>query len=248
MKGLGGNNRMKKRILKPKREKGMPAIHGRTVERLARHVEPVPPVAAPFVQWALGWGLALAAAGILFTHLSLRPDLGGQLRTPSFLLLVFLLVAGSALAAWGSLESSLPAEEKKGRWKAALAWALWILSALVFLFFLPSTGKAEGDSLMATPCFAVVLVAGTLAWAGLGLLISRNAPLHPRRTAFWAGLSSFLLGSAVVTLHCASTNPTHVLLEHFLPVLVYSLLVSWAGFSWFSRWKKKPLPNGPHSR
>lgn len=239
---------MKKKVSKTKFRKGMPAIHDLTVERLARHVEPAPPVAATFVQWVLGWGLALVAAGIVFAPLSLRPDLGGQLRTPSFLLLVFLLVAGSALAAWGSLESSLPAEEKKGRWKAALAWALWILSGLIFLFLLPSTGKMEEDHLMAYPCFAVVLAAGTLAWAGLGLLVGRNAPLHPRRTGLWAGLSSFLLGSAVVTLHCASTNPTHVLLEHFLPVLVYSLLVSWAGLAWLSRWKKKPLPNGHHSR
>lgn len=85
------------------------------------------------------------------------------------------------------------------------------------------------------------LMVGVVAWVGLGLILRHNAPLKPLKVGLWAGISSFLVGLGVCTLHCGSHNFTHICLEHFLPVLAYSGLIGWLGYRWLCAWKRKPL-------
>ena len=178
---------------------------------------------------------------LYLSRVSLRGDLPGNLSLFTYDLLVVLVFGGAALAAWGAIEASIPAGEAKGKWKTWLAFLLYSVAFLLFVLFLPWGPENYPNHSLFSSCFVVVLLVGLVCWIGLGFFIRHNAPLNPRRVALWAGISSFLVGLGVVTLHCGSHNLAHVCLEHFLPVLAYSWLISWVGYRWLCSWKRKPL-------
>ncbi|HJT25275.1 MAG TPA: NrsF family protein [bacterium] len=221
--------------------KGFPAVHGQVVERLAQSLAPVKAPMPLWFQW-LCWIIGISALTVLLlSRVSLRDDMP-SLSPATYDPLVALIFVGAALAAWGALEASIPAGEAKGKGKARTALLLYGLAFLLFMIFLPwnNTDNYPRHPLHLS-CFVISLLVGLVAWIGLGLLIRHNAPLNAKRVGFWAGVSAFLVGLGVVTLHCGSHNIAHVCLEHFLPVLVYSWLVGWLGYRWISSWKRKPL-------
>jgi hypothetical protein len=184
--------------------------------------------------------MSLVLFVIFFHLLPMRSDLhggdsvaGGQ---------VLFILAGAGLAAWAALESSVPAESLRGRWQAKTALFLWALAAVWALTASPGPWTAYWPALSMHSCFVAVFLSGLVSWAGLVLLLARNAPTRAFRAGLWAGLSAFLLGLGAVTLHCPSGDLFHVCMEHFLPVLIYSGVMAWAGVGWLSGWKKKPLP------
>lgn len=231
---------MKRKNSNPKTSKGFSSIHGQAVEKLTHGLKPVKAPLPLWSQWLFWMAGILALTAFVVSRVSLRGDLQ-SLSALAYDLLVVLVFVGAALAAWGALEASVPAGEAKGRGKTRLALLLYGLAFLLFLFFLPWNMEDYPHHPLALSCFVVSLLVGLAAWIGLGLLIRHNAPLNPRRVGVWAGISAFLVGLGVVTLHCGSHNLAHVCLEHFLPVVVYSWLVGWLGLRWFSSWKRKPL-------
>jgi hypothetical protein len=233
---------MKKTNRSIKIQKGMPQVHGEAVQRLTHGLKPVKPLMPLWVQW-LCWVAGIAALVALYmARISFREDFADNIARPSYGLMVVLIFLGAALAAWGAIEASIPAGESKGRWKYWLAILLYGSAFLLFVVFLPwDSAENYPHHPLLSSCFLSVLLVGTVGWLGLGLLIRHNAPLNAPRVAFWAGISAFLVGLEVVTLHCGSHNLAHICLEHFLPVLVYSGLVGWLGSRWLCSWKRKPL-------
>lgn len=231
---------MKRKNSKPKTEKGMPPIHGQAVERLAQGLRPAKTPMPLWGQW-LCWIVVIGGLTALYlSQVSLRDDMQ-SLSSFTYDLLVALIFVGAALAAWGALEASIPAGESKGKGKARLAFLLYGLAFLLFILFFPWNMENYPHHPLHLSCFVISLLVGVVAWVGLGLLIRHNAPLNAKRVGVWAGVSAFLVGLGVVTLHCGSHNIAHVCLEHFLPVVVYSWLVGWLGYRWLCSWKRKPL-------
>jgi hypothetical protein len=218
---------------------GMPPIHAQMVDHLSAGLKPATVIAPPWVQWILWAILAAILTGMAIDWFPLRADLGENLALLPFDGLLLCLFGGALLAAWGAIESSVPAEEPKGRRKILAALGLGCGAFILFLLFLPWQMGHYMDHTSRLPCFVVVLVSGSVIWFPLAFLISKNAPLNPARAGFGAGVAAFLMGSAIITLHCDSRDLGHILVEHFLPVLAYSYLVSWAGIFWLSRWKRK---------
>ncbi len=233
---------MKRKNSKHKVEKGMPSIHCEAVERLTHGLKPVKspmPVWGQWLCWVAGISLLV---GLFLIRVSFRGDFADNWAHLSFQLMTVLIFVGAALAAWGAIEASIPAGESQGKWKTWVAVLLYGLAFLLFVLFLPwDAAENYPHHPFFSSCFVVVLLVGLLSWLGLGLLIRHNAPLNARRVAVWAGLSAFLVGLEVVTLHCGSHNLTHICLEHFLPVLAYSWLIGWLGYRWLCSWKRKPL-------
>ncbi len=233
---------MKKPISKLKAEKGMPAIHQKAMERLAHGLRPVKPAAAPLSQW-LSWLVIIVVVISLFSFfMPLRTDLSLNLKSFPFDLMMLFIFLGAALAAWGAIEASFPGGEQLGKWEFRLSALLGVGAGLLFVLFLPWKAENYLDHITPMPCFVVVFLLGSVFWVGLGILVRKNAPLNARRVGLWSGVSSFLLGLGLITLHCDSHNLYHVCLEHFLPVLLYSWLVGWLGMRWVSAWKRRPLP------
>lgn len=230
---------MKKKTLKT--NKGFPAVHGQTVERLTQGLRPAKAPMPLWGQW-LFWTIGISALVTIFLNRTLlRDDLEDNLGRLSYISMVILIFVGAALAAWGALEASIPAGESKGKGKARLAFLLYGLAFMLFILFLPWNMENYPHHPLYLSCFVMSLFVGLAGWVGLGLLIRHNAPLNPGRVGVWAGVSAFMVGLGVVTLHCGSHNLAHVCLEHFLPVLAYSWLTGWLGYRWISSWKRKPL-------
>jgi hypothetical protein len=52
--------------------------------------------------------------------------------------------------------------------------------------------------------------------------------LRTLRVGVFAGLSAFLVGAAVVQLHCGSNDAYHLAFGHFLPVAVLAIVTGTA--------------------
>ena len=219
----------------------MPSIHQVMVERLSSGLRPVRAPYAIKVQWLLWLSSALVLGLLFFTKMPLRDDLKESLTTPAFDVMILFIFAAAALSGWGTIEASIPGEENKGKWKQKTAATLWGSAALIFLLFMPCNADNYLEHKTFMPCLLTVLVIGTVYWFLLSLIIRRNAPLNSRRMGVWTGLSAFLFGLGIITLHCGSQNLYHVLFEHFLPVLAFSWLMGWLGARWLSGWKRKPI-------
>ena len=233
---------MKKLASKPKAEKGMPAIHQQAVERLAHGLKPAKPPMVPFIQWLFWLAIVVVVIFLFSFFMPLRTDLLLNLKSLPFDLMMFFIFLGAALSAWGAIEASFPGGEGAGKWKFRLSSFLGVGAGLLFVLFLPWKAENYLDHITPLPCFVVVFMMGSVFWVGLGILVRKNAPLNARRVGLWSGVSSFLLGLGLITLHCDSHNLYHICLEHFLPVLAYSWLVGWLGARWVSAWKRKLLP------
>lgn len=231
---------MKRKVQKTKTDKGMPSVHGLAVEKLTHGLVPVRSPMPVWAQWFFWAGGVTVLTVFLLSRVSLRDDLQ-SLSPLVYDPLVVLIFAGAALAAWGVLESSIPAGETKGKWKTRVAVLLYGLAFLLFIFFLPWNMENYPHHPLHLSCFVVSFVVGVVVWVGLGLLIRHNAPLNSRRIGIWSGIAAFLVSLGVVTLHCGSHNLAHVCLEHFLPVLAYSLVIGWLGSRWLCAWKRKSL-------
>ncbi len=233
---------MKKTPSKPNAEKGMPAIHQKTVERLAHGLKPVEKIATPLIQWFSWLVIASLVVSIILFFLPLRADLLLNLKYIPFDLMMLFIFVAAALSALGAIEASFPGGEQTGKWKFRLSSSLGVGVSLLFFLFFPWKAEHYLDHFTPLPCFVVVFLLGSVFWVGLVLLVKGNAPLNARKVGLWSGVSAFLFGLGFITLHCDSQNLYHVCFEHFLPVLAYSWLAGWLGNRWISAWKRKPLP------
>lgn len=128
---------MKKTPSKPNAEKGMPAIHQKTVERLAHGLKPVEKIATPLIQWFSWLVIASLVVSIILFFLPLRADLLLNLKYIPFDLMMLFIFVAAALSALGAIEASFPGGEQTGKWKFRLSSSLGVgVSLLFFLFFL----------------------------------------------------------------------------------------------------------------
>lgn len=221
--------------------KKMPDLQRRTAERLLAETRPVEPVGSVLRQWLLWLVLAGLGSGLAISILKPQEGLWGQLLAlpnGSFLLLLF---AGSALAAWNGIASSMPGE---GPGKAAVTWMIAVLAALVAIplfFFTPDHLREVLDHDTATGffCFRTVVLVAIPSWVLLAWMVSRNAPVRPGLSGFWLGVSAFLLGTGTVQVHCTHWETGHVLVNHLLPLAVFIALPIWIGSYWLSKWERK---------
>jgi hypothetical protein len=231
---------VKKKNSSPDYLKKLPDIQRRTAEKLLAEAEPFKPVPSVLKQWVLWLGLAVTVAGVSLVILKPQDGFLGKLvQLPSGAFMI-LLLAGSALAAWNGIASSMPGEEPG---PVSKGWMIGILAALVLIpvfFFTPDNlkGVLDHDNETGWFCFRTVVLVAIPSWVTLAWMVSRNASFHPGWTGAWLGISAFLLGTGTVQTHCTHWEWTHILVNHLLPMAVFIVLPIWIGSYWLSRWKK----------
>jgi len=222
--------------------KKLPGNQRRAVEDLLAQNKPFNPAPSVRKQWLVWMLLAALNVGTTLFLIGFQNGLASRLADPASALFLTLTFLASALAAWGGISASMPGDEPGRGQKILTAVLLIALFSMPFFFFAKDNMAVVWSHNMESGwfCFRTVLLVALPSWVLLGWLVSRNASFHPAWVGAWLGLSSFLLGTGTIQLHCSHWERCHMLVNHLLPLALFIFIPIWAGSFWFSRWQKKP--------
>jgi hypothetical protein len=188
--------------------------------------------------WLVGAVIILALS---FWLLPRREDFIDRLSRPESYLLFVLWTLATMLPALKVYALAFPEGElsapfqRISRFAVApiailLAWSLAHLEFVDFQFQL-----FRESSYLNGGCGMVILVAGALHATFLFSWIRRGATTSPVRAGAWAAVSTASFASFIVQFACANENPIHVLLWHFIPLMMLTAIAATAAKRVF-RW------------
>lgn len=195
------------------------------IEKLAKGSEPVRRIRAPllaFLRWLLVAGFCLAVGVAIFGP---RADLGIVLYQRGFTLQILSGIALAMMSALSAFVLSVP-DRPKG-WVSALpllTTSLWLLSISVNFYYI---GFSPVD--LGFACVRDVVVLAIVPSIFLFILLKTSAPLQKGRVGFLALISTAAMGAVGTQFICHNDDPMHMLLWHFLPVILIGLLGIWLG-------------------
>ncbi|MGE4107335.1 MAG: NrsF family protein [Bacteriovoracia bacterium] len=173
-----------------------------------------------YVKWIAVTFLVIAIGVFL---MGLRKDLSDTLFKEWFQYESFFLLTFGLLCAWVALRAGRP-EQKFG----PLAYSFLILGIVGWIAFLVRAFKGESfDFAAAAPgwsCFMAVILFSMIPGIILVRKLRKMAPTSLGQTGLWAATSVGILSALGVSLICSDSNAEHLLLWHFVPVLVISIL------------------------
>ena len=211
------------------------------VSALVRDLKPVAPLPAPGVR-AWHWSLVAAViGGLAVAGFGLRLDLAGAASTLSFQAQMVFLVLATVLAGGAALVLAIPGERlsqarRSAPIAAALAWGAWLLAELASAVGSSSAAWAIDSG---WGCVAKTMTIAAIPGAALLLMVGRGAPVETRRAVMFAALAAAGVGGIGVEFTCPKTEPMHLLVWHFGPVLMLPLMAALAGAPLFAMWMRR---------
>jgi hypothetical protein len=194
-------------------------------DRLAKNLKPVKPLAHPAVRAAGTAGFALAAVAACLAALGgPRKDWADMLRLPSVLETSVAMLGAAFSAALAAFILAVPDTKIRTPVRAllGLATVLWIEICMASVITLtPGDITAEFSAWAASrACVAGLLIMTTVPLIFSFVLTLRAAPLWRGWSGYALALSAASFGAIGMRFLCPSDAPEHLLLWHFLPVLV----------------------------
>jgi hypothetical protein len=218
--------------------KNLTQIHDALVDQLVKDAGPVKCVPKVLVQWLEWLVLSLASMAGVVVLLHSGPEFWRELMNPGSALFILMTLAGSAMAAWGAILSSIPGRCCKA-WRFPMIFIMGGLALIPFFFFQSTDRLVDGCVLNSSWDFFLVFFVGFIPWSLLGFRLSRNAAFNPIITGTWSGLSALLMATCTLYICCPCGSMGHMFLNHLLPVVAGTLLTASTGVFWFSKWDKK---------
>jgi len=192
-------------------------------------------LAPPEQRLRLWFVVSFLIVGISVLSFGVRPDLGQAILNPNFILEGTSALLLGVLAGWSAFVLSVPGRERSSLVRYLPLGLLFVWMGLLTYrnILTPSSfhpGFVQGQ--MCTRNFILLsLIPGGL----LLFMIKKAAPLR----LAWAGALSLLavgsLGSLGISFLCPSGDALHILVWHFVPVLLFGIAGIWVGkkiFSW----------------
>lgn len=182
---------------------------------LASTSTPVRPLASPLVRGLKWFAAAFFCLGGALFFLKLRPTISSDFGHFHFSAQAFAILAVAVMSALSAFILSVPDKLRSYSLIVPLVTlGVWLVMILVPLF------SSQGSAGMGWPCVSETLVLGLVPGGLMFYMIRRAAPLR----IFWAGLFAALAATAIgglgTHLTCQSNSAMHLLVWHFLPVLV----------------------------
>lgn len=186
------------------------------INALVNQAEPVKRLRSPtirFLRWLIAAMFCLGGEILL---LGLRSDLHSVAFTPRFSFQALLICGLALLSALSAFLLSVP--DKKNPALDALpivtgvAWA----GALLLGIF----GSDSANAGLGFTCIRDIVALGLLPGALLFFMLMQAAPLRLGKVGFFAMLSVGALGAFGTQFICKNDDPLHILLWHYLPMLV----------------------------
>lgn len=192
------------------------------IEKLSRDLKPIRPLPRAGVRAGVLTvsTLTLAFLVLVITR-ELRPDLAASLHRPVYLIQGFAMLAAGVLAGFATFRLSVPDTKIRLPVVAALAVSSGIWLILIGSELLQSEWtmpeRSETCLVGLTLAMAVPLVIGVV-------MVMHSAPVWRG----WAGYALLLsvgsLAALAMRFICPNDSPAHLLVWHFLPVLILSLI------------------------
>ena len=207
------------------------------IVHLAQSAGPVQPLAPP-LRRLCGWAAAATVATVVGAAvIGVRPDSGAMAREISFVVLAAVTIATALVAAATALVLSVPGAERSAtqRWAPVGVASLWA----VMLTFSLLSGDSAAERMLAFPVHVgcVLQIAGLAVLPGLGLfaMLRRAAPLRHSWSGGIATLAAVALAAAGTQFICPIDDPAHLLVGHFVPVVMFAMSGAWLGRRAFRR-------------
>ena len=208
------------------------------VAALVRDLKPVAPLPAPGVRvWQ--WGLVAAVSGgVVVAAFGLRPDIAGAAGTLSFQAHIVFLGLLTVLAGGAALVLAIPGERlsqvrRSGPVGLAIALGAWLVAELALAVAHSSAAWALDSG---WGCVAKAMTMAAVPGAALVLMVGRGASVDPRRAVTYAALAAAGVGALGAELTCPKTEALHLLVWHFGPLVVLTVVAMLAGAPMFARW------------
>ena len=197
-----------------------------------KEVQKTPSFAKRFVSWLL---ICLLCCGAGVSLVGLREDWMILWQKPGLLLQNIFILVGIIISGAFAIKLSTPGEVKQKKNERLL----YILSgswALV-LFFI---GLTEGGSLaeiknIALLCGVDILVIGLIPGIALFFFMSQGVILNRKLAAVTGVVASLGVGAFAVQYTCHNDDPIHVLVWHFLPLVILVLIGGKFGKKFFKK-------------
>jgi len=189
------------------------------------------------VAWA---ALLLFYISGIFLYFSIRPDFVATLKSMSFGVQLGAAVLMVVSAAVSASYLALPDSNQKPwvRFLPLLPFMLLILMLAGALVVLGAAGLVGCLDVQQVACAKAVFMFSILPSAVMVYTIQRAAPLHYFWAASMAGLSGSGIGYVLLLLIEPHENPAHLLIWHFLPVLLTTIVVMSLGKLVLGRWQR----------
>ena len=191
------------------------------IESLSKDVKPVRRLPRAGVRAALlsAWAITLALLTLRLTH-EPRADLAQALHNSAYLLDGILMFASGCCAAYAAFVLSVPDTCIRAPVRTALGISTVIWAVMILLQFVQTRAMPEA----APSCF-YGLTLGMSAPLALGVaMMLRSAPVWRG----WAGYAMVLAVGSFAALGmrfiCPNDSPGHLLVWHFLPVIILALI------------------------
>lgn len=224
---------------------GTAPAYVRLKEEVGRDLAPVTPLRAPSVSALVTLPLGLFVASIVLVVYGLRGDAAGLGLWPLWGPAFAMVAAAYALVVL-ALRERIPGASASRVWWVALpvgAIVLQLASALyTYGYAGPSSSAVSWGRksvclwhipLLALPAVLVVL------W-----LLSRGLTFRPRLAGLMGGLSGGVLSEGIFRLHCAWSEPSHIIPWHTGAILLTGVLGLLGGV-W---WERRKLDAWEHGR
>jgi len=191
----------------------------------AVRAEPVAPRAEGARRGALIVALGFVATTAILLAISMPNLRGRPLAYVEVLVLVWTPIA--ILATWAGVGRGRSMLGRSPRWlvaTAVLTPVVLLLSWIPVTMYWPETLVDESETFHHVRCVVVTLALALGPFVAFTRLRRGSDPVTPWLTGAAIGTAAAAWGAVTLPLICGFTSPRHMLLGHFLPVLLIAAL------------------------
>jgi hypothetical protein len=208
------------------------------IERLAEVVEPVRPLARPWIRTAAWLLVAIPYVALVVFVVSPRADLIAKASEWRYVIEQVAAFATGITAATAAFATVIPGYDRKFLFLPALPLAIWLASlgegcVQDWLHFGPDGLSLRPDWF----CFPAIVLVGAVPAIAMAVMLRRGAPLTPHLTVALGGLAAAGLGNFGLRLFHSQDASLMVLVWQVGTVFILTAMAAWAGpylLSWSS--------------
>jgi hypothetical protein len=202
----------------------------RLIERLAEVVEPVRPIAHPWIRMATWLLVAIPYVTLVVFVVSPRGDLTSKASEWRYVVEQVAALATGMTAATAAFATVIPGYDRKFLFLPVLPVAIWLGSlgqgcVQDWIHFGPDGLSLRPDWF----CFPAIVLVGAVPAIAMALMLRRGAPLTPHMTTALGGLAAAGLGDFGLRLFHPQDASLMVLVWQVGTVFILTATAAWVG-------------------